>query len=479
MKKIPLFLGLLSGVCSVLAAADTFDTYEDPKLQFIGSASISPSADKPILGISSIRYDDNKNKYILLSDDTGIIPNAYKKFANSRFYELSADHVAEQLTVVAGTGKPALLTLDNVTETTVKADTKPWSQVRLNGLWQVMHPWTWVNDGHIDTEGLTIADDDNLLIASEQGATYPFDSRRASGKADFYNAFAAFEPTVYSTLLQVDRESGTMGKRFYFPSYYHSSVVLPAVDYVAQSLPTFTQPITSFAQSLLGFVFDPIQGLQRNKGIESIDRIPGTDRYIAITEAALQQDAISWAQAWPEFADHAPSRIIEFTLGDGWYINAVRELLYVPAVMPIEISSDPDIEVNGIRTGISDTLVLDEHHLLVVERTYIKYKKETRKENKSVFQIFLVDTQVDKKDEVTRYGSISTEDFQTKLPMEKEPVFSSLTASKKLKERFRTLNIEGISRGQDINGKPTIVLVNDNNASSTAPTNLLFFTLEK
>ena len=475
MKKIPLLAGLLAGIYSAVAPADAPDINKDTILEFIGSASISPSVDMPILGISSIRYDQARQKYIILSDDTGTIPNAYKKFASSRFYELSADDIAKQLTFNVGNDQPTSLPLENVTEKTIKADTQPWSQVRLNGLWQLLHPWTWVHDGHVDTEGVTITDEGELLIASEQGATYPFDSRRASGVLDYYNNLAVPEPTVYSTLLRVDRETGTMSMRHYFPSYYHSSLILPAVDSFSHFLPDFTQPAASVIQSALGYLFDPIQGLQRNKGIESIDRIPGTNRYIAITESALQQDQINWAIAWPEFADHPPSRIIEFTLGSDWNINVVRELLYVPSALPAELTSDPDIQVGGIKTGISDTLALDEHRLLVVERSYIKYKKKANKSNKSVFQIFLVDTRVGKKNEVTRYANISPEDFRNKLAVKKDLSFSSLTASKAQKQWFETLNIEGITLGQKINGEPTIVLINDNDAARTSPTNLLFF----
>ena len=190
----------------------------------------------------------------------------------------------------------------------------------------------------------------------------------------------------------------------------------------------------------------------------------------------MSRNRVPWKEAWPEFADHPPSRIIEFTLNDGWNVNVKRELLYVPAAMPREVSTDPDIKIGGIRQGISDILALDKHHLLVLERTYIHYKDRSGVPDKSVIQLFLVNTDVEKSDEVTRYASVTPEEFRTKTPVSKDLLFSSLYLRKN-SEVFETLNIEGITFGQDINGEKTIVLINDNDASTTSPTRLLFFTL--
>lgn len=472
MKKIPLFSALLAFIVSAIAIADTTtDISERTRLNFIGSVSIEPSKDKPVLGISSVRYDESERKYTLLPDDTGTIPNAYRQFGKARFYELSADEVTQKLQLPGSDNQSTSVDPEQVTEKLIGVDTQPWG--KLNGLWQVFHPWTWINDGHVDTEGLAMINQQEMLISSEQGATYPYDSRRRSGYLDFYNNLAWPEPTVYSTLLRVDRENGTMSRRYYFPSYYHSSIVLPATDYLTSPLP---EVVSGVIKGVLGVIFDPIQGLRRNKGIESIDRIPGTDRYVAITEAPLEQDRGPWKEAWPEFADHPPSRIIEFTLGDGWNVKVKRELLYVPAAMPRELSTDPNIKVGGIRQGISDMLALDEHRLLVLERTYIRYKEKSGVPNKSVIQLFLVNTNVEKSDEVTRYASVTPEEFRTKMPVSKDLLFSCLNLREN-REVFETLNIEGITFGQDINGEKAIVLVNENDAATTSPTQLLFFTL--
>lgn len=482
MKRIPLLSVLLAGTFSALTIADTTATINTTvtvnartRLNFIGLVSIEPSKDKPVLGISSIRYDEGERKYILLPDDTGTIPNAYQQFGKARLYEVSADEIAQKLQQSGTTGQVAAVDLGQVKEKFIGVDTRTWSAMNLNGLWQWLHPWTWIHDGHIDTEGLAIINQKEMLLASEQGATCPYDARRKSGSFDSYNSFAVPEPTVYSTLLRVDRDSGTMGRRYYFPSYYHSSLVMPAVDYITSPMP---EVVSGVIRSILGTIYDPVQGLRRNKGIESLDRIPNTDRYIAITEAALEQDREPWKQAWPEFANHPPARIIEFTLNDGWNVKVKRELLYVPAGLPREVSTDPNIKVGGIRHGISDMLALDEHHLLVLERTYIIYKPGSGQLNKSVFQLFLVHTDVKKSDEVTRYASVTPEEFRSKMSVKKESLFASLYDQQN-REVFETLNIEGITFGQEINGEQTIVLVNDNDATSTTPTQLLFFTLSR
>ena len=284
MKKIRCLLTLLV-FCLVAQAyaAPLPAVSRTTKLEFVGSVLLESNTDKPVLGISSIRYDEEQDKFIVVSDDTGVIQNGYGQYGKARYYEVSASTVVSSLESAIDAQSDTTLDSRNILEVTLKIATDPSSS--FDYLWQWFNSWTWINDGHVDTEGMALINQDEMLISSEQGATYPFDRNRMHSRWDIYNGFAFPEPTVYSTFLHIDRNTGTLLRRHYLPSYYHS-------------------PIAGASK-----------GMQRNKGVESVDRIPGTGDYIAITEAALQQDIAPWKKARPRYAKRAPSRLLHFASG--------------------------------------------------------------------------------------------------------------------------------------------------------------------
>ena len=152
-----------------------------------------------------------------------------------------------------------------------------------------------------------------------------------------------------------------------------------------------------------------------------------------------------------------------------------RELLYRVSDLPRDITFHHDVAKGGVSSGVSDLIALDEERLLVLERSYVRYKEGSNRDNLSVARIFLVNHGMDRQHEITDKAYLTEDDMRDKELVSKELIFNSLDY--KDQEIFKTLNIEGLTFGPLVNGNRTLVLVNDNNASTTEPTRLLFFTL--
>ena len=464
----------LLALCQVLnvSAAPKKNQYT-----YRGTVVLDHSEEQPVLGISSIRYDKNTDEFILVSDDTGTIPNVYNKVAKPRFYKISGQAVLDTMGASGAPESERNLLLDaayiNEVHLTVNSDDVSWVDSQ-----------KWIHDGHIDTEGLALYNNStDLLIASEQAAAYPFKSFRMEGNWDFQNAFRVMRPNVVPSLLQVDRHTGLLKQNYYFPSYYQSPFLRDALAY-------FTPKMLMRAYDWLT---DENIGLLKNKGIESIDFIPGTNEVIAITEAPLRQDTAPWKEAYPATEQYPalapPSRIIHLSLDDvkkeGNYSYPVvqKELLYGVTHMPVEYTSNPDAI---IKTGVSDVVALSHSQLLVMERTQITFKansgepdesgKKTTRPPLSVVEIYKANLNLDPQYHVTRLARPTTEDMQKKRVVRKTLVFSSLLDTGT--RLFQNLNMEGITFGPTLNGKPTIVLVNDNGATENNFTNLIFLTVD-
>ena len=473
MKKISWILSLLA-LCQVV---ETSAAPGSNQFTYRGTVLIDHSEQQPILGISSIRYDKITDEFILVSDDTGTIPNVYNKLGEARFTRVSGQAVIDALRIDEEVTLRQSFPLEpsHISEVHLKVrpDAYQWAGRK-----------NWIKDGHIDTEGLALyrnsADSSSdLLIASEQGASYPAKTFRMQGNQDVYNMFRVPDVDVVSSLLKVDRETGYLEHRYYLPSYYQPPIFRETLAYL------FPPIVNAYDW----WFDDEFIGLQRNRGIESIDFIPGTNEVIAITEAPLRQDLVAWQKTIPDTPEYpplpAPSRIIhmsldEFTDGSQYYPVVKKELLYGVSAMPDKYTTDPTATIT---TGVSDVVALNSSELLVVERTRITFDKldeETQKKVEfkkpySVTEIYRVNLNLDKKYHVTRLARPTPEDMQAKRMVRKELMFSTLKPTEK--GLFDNLNIEGITFGPEIDGKRTIVLVNDNDAGKGAFTQLIFLTV--
>ena len=469
MRKIICLLPLLLLQTQVTSAIPQENPVEN-KYTVRGTVTLGHTKDKPILGISSVRYDQKSDQFIIVSDDTGVITNLYEKPGKPRFYTLSGQAVLNAL-YASTQEQPAALDSSSINEIhlTVNPDESHWSSRK-----------NWIQDGHIDVEGLALfSNSTDLLIASEQGATYPVKSFRMNKSWDAYNTLRIPDIDVTASLLRVDRNSGMLKQRYYFPSYYKTPLLRGVLSYMLPQL----------AMNAYDWATGENMGLQRNRGIESIDFIPGTNEVIAITEMPLRQDIASWKAAFPAGkntpAIPPPCRIIHLSLdeiNDGTQSDPAvkKELLYGITRMPDKYTQNA---AATIKTGVSDILTLNTSEILVVERTQITFsplgrvaqKKFESEKPVSIAQIYKVNLNQDKKYHVTRKAWLTPELMKTKRVVNKTLVFDSLQATEK--SVFENMDIEGITIGPEIDGKETIVLVNDNDAGKGDTTKLIFLTV--
>lgn len=440
------------------------------KFTYRGTVLLAHTEDKPVLGISSVRYDQKSDQFIIVSDDTGVIPNLYEKTGKPRFYTFSGQTVLNALNASTQEQASALdSSLIDEIHLTVDSDESQWNSRK-----------NWIQDGHIDTEGLALFNDStDLLIASEQGATYPVRTFRMKQFWDVHNTLRVPDIDVAASLLRVDRDFGILVQRYYFPSYYNTPLLRSTLSYL---LPQFVMYAYDRAKS------ENI-GLQRNRGIESIDFIPGTNEVIAITEMPLRQDIAPWKAAFPAGKDTPsmppPCRIIHLSLDEflddsQFYPVVKKELLYGIERMPAKYIQNTTAT---IKTGVSDLLALSASEILVVERTYITFSPQDQAARKrfepekpvSIVEIFKVNLNLEKQYHVTRKARLTPEMMGTKRVVNKTLLFSTLQATEK--NVFENMNIEGITKGPEIDGKETIVLVNDNNAGKGDATKLIFLTV--
>ena len=424
--------------------------------------ALEHNKDKPAIGLSAIRYDKWSGQFILLSDDTGTVSNGYQQAGKARFYTVHQDQVLAALRN-SGNSHHDIETIESshIHEVLLTAD--PDSS-------QWLDRKNWLHDGHVDTEGLAlIPNSTDLLIASEQGATYPFTPLRLRNVFSELNPFRIPEFTVEPALLRVDRNTGMVRHRYQVPSYYRSYLTWGLVpDY-------FQKPLLKL------FPHEKV-GPQKNKGIESIDFIPGTNEVIAIVEAPLLQDIDPWFEAYPD-ALSAPCRIVQLSMNrfmpyTNYRPRVSRELFYQVDNMPIDILTNPDA---AIKTGVSDVIALDESSLLVVERTFIKNTlytlEDPRQSTQSIVEIFLVDLTLAKQYHVTGQAYLTADQMKSKRTVKKRKLFTSLDYGED--HILSNLNIEGITFGPDIDGKRSIVLINDNGGSEDSLSLMTVLTVDE
>ena len=472
MRKILWLLPLLLLLQTHMASAASQTNPLENKYTYRGTVLLGHAKDQPVLGISSVRYDQRSDQFIIVSDDTGVLPNLYEEPGKPRFYTLSGQAVLNALNASTQEQAPALDPgfIDEI-HLTVDPDESQWSSRK-----------NWIQDGHIDTEGLALFNDStDLLIASEQGATYPVKTFRMKQFWDIHNTLRFPDFDVAASLLRVDRDFGILVQRYYFPSYYNAPLLRSTLSYM------FPQ----FAMKAYDWATSENIGLQRNRGIESIDFIPGTNEVIAITEMPLRQDIAPWKAAFPAGKNTTPMpppcRIIHLSLDEfrddsRFYPVVKKELLYGIERMPAKYTQNTTAT---IKTGVSDVLALSASELLVVERTRITFSPQDQAARKrfepeepvSIVEIFKVNLNLEKQYHVTKQARLTPEMMGTKRVVNKTLLFSTLLATEN--NVFENMNIEGITKGPEIDGEKTIVLVNDNDAGKGDVTKLIFLTVNQ
>ena len=288
---------------------------------------------------------------------------------------------------------------------------------------------------------------DDLLIASEQGATYPFDWN--------FPFFHIPEWFVIPSLIHVNGQGQLVGK-YHFPDYYsNDSIWFDFWKFKWHS-------------------DDPNRkGVKRNKGIESLDRFKGSYNYLAITEGPLLQDS----KDWDKNEGAAPSRLIYFSVlgalnGRSSHIVPNGEYFYQQWTLPESLTENA--KPGYPRRGVTDLQIVDGDNALVLERNFIKYKDDSKKSVTDVYRVKL-------------WSSINfarSPTFPRKVAeassgkvLQKELIFRSSDFEKAF-PKISSLNMEGLTFGPDFeDGSKLLIMTNDNGASdrNPAPTYLLFF----
>jgi len=185
------------------------------------------------------------------------------------------------------------------------------------------------------------------------------------------------------------------------------------------------------------------RGVRSNHGFEGLSISPGGARIIAAVESALVQDG-------PR-ADLDHGTIVRLAVFDPVTRRAVAERAYRVEAVPDE--PRPPTAYRSI--GVSEILALDERRVLVVERSFSAGVGNT-------VRIFLVDFETG--DDITGLASI---------PADVNAVDKSLIVD--LTDLgIDPDNIEGLAFGPVLaDGRPTVVMVSDNNFQPGVQTNQL------
>lgn len=180
-------------------------------------------------------------------------------------------------------------------------------------------------------------------------------------------------------------------------------------------------------------------GLQENRGFEGLTLPPAPARSLyAVNESPLIQDLNSVGGS-----QRGPVRILRFDLKNREALPEQRAYI---------------AENDGVFTSVVELLALDATRLLVLERQILLAVPPRARR----FRIFEVDFAQPDATDIAGLSSLRGKKIQ---PLRKTLLFDSLQAGLRHVD-----NIEGLTRGPDFQGRPTLLLVSDDNFSPSQQT---------
>jgi hypothetical protein len=180
-------------------------------------------------------------------------------------------------------------------------------------------------------------------------------------------------------------------------------------------------------------------GLQENRGFEGLTIGPAPVRHLwAVNESPLIQDLNRASEA-----QRGPVRLLQFDL---------KKTDALPSQRAYVAESD------ALFTSVVELLALGESRLLVLERQILLAVPPRSRR----FRIFEVDF---KQADATDIAALPQLRGQKITPLRKRLVFDSLKAGLRGVD-----NVEGLTRGPDFQGRPTLLLVSDDNFSPSQQT---------
>ena len=406
---------VLLSFSSLLLAAPVETTEESTKktdaITYVGKVSFPASKATQLLGASAIRYDQAKKHFIILSDDTGTYPNVFGVTGQPRYYTVKLEDIwseeHQNLLEDLSENPPELLVHSIIPDDSIKP----------------------IFNGGVDIESVTTFGDDELLIVSENGV---------------------WEWNAYPSLLKINSK-GRLKGFYHFPDQY-----------------TDDQPwYKTFSHYPNQYKDVSGKGMKRNKGIESIDRIDGTNEYIAIVEAPLIQDEREWENT--KKIKMVPTRLLHFSMDEflapankTGTVSLLGEYFYPFNPLPDDLSRNA-LEGDPKRS-VSDVEVINKNYAVVLEKSYIKYRYIDKRKPKSVTELYLVE--LGSSYNFANSGDVYPEIIRHKKKrvLKKTLLMRSTEMEDQLPE-FTRLNIEGITLGPKFaDGSRLMALVNDNDA---------------
>ncbi|WP_422134448.1 MULTISPECIES: esterase-like activity of phytase family protein [unclassified Endozoicomonas] len=414
-------------------------------VMLLGSKKLDYSEDQPILGISSIRYDKAYNQFILLSDDTGAIPNYYNKNGLPRYYLIPEETLITRKGIPKSKGTFLQESGRRVREVVIEPNDSVF----------------WTTHGHIDTEGFDFLGDSAFLVASEQNATFLFNLVCPWIRFPGWN--------IHSSLLKVGRDGSLLGA-YQYPREFSN------IGW------RFDWKIPHWVPGIYDTQFnwhseDPNKkGVKRNRGFETVIHLPGTPDYLAISEQGILQDE-------QHHKGPVPGRVLRFSMAEAVHqvsasVKPDIQYHYQPTSVPAELYN-PEVDV--IVQSISDAQAVNNHQFLVIEKNFIR-KADRKTVNYTYTEVYLVDldnplppTQGNK---CTCPEEQPKETANTSLPLLRKKLLLSTRDFEKTFPDFKRINIEGVTIGpHGTDDSRLLVLVGDNGANFPKPrsTDVIFF----
>jgi hypothetical protein len=207
------------------------------------------------------------------------------------------------------------------------------------------------------------------------------------------------------------------------------------------------------------------RGMRLNLSLEALGASPDGRWIFAGLESSLLQDGPA-----ANVARGAVVRLLAYDLRAP--AAPPREYAYLTDTMP----RPPDWTPTDGDAGVVDLLALSRTDLLVLERGYVVEDPTPTSRRANAIRIYRV--RLDRSAEVT--GRQSLAEPPPARPLEKRLVLDLATVAPRLHERLRRLeNFEAIAFGPPLpDGRPTLLLVSDDNFSSTQVTEVVAFRWE-
>jgi hypothetical protein len=197
----------------------------------------------------------------------------------------------------------------------------------------------------------------------------------------------------------------------------------------------------------------PKTGIRNNLAFESLSFDASGKRLYTATENALVQDGLP-----ATVLNGTPSRVLAFDRASG---NPVAEYVYVT-----EPVAKAPVPINGFAdNGLVELLAVSDMQFLAIERSFSRGVGTT-------IRIYLADLSG-----ATDVSTLETLAGQPYTPMRKALLLDLATLTNSDGTPVLLDNIEGVTFGPELHGKPTLILVADNNFSSTQFTQFLAFSV--